>query len=281
MSRKRVRRKPKKKKEQTLVDICIPVHGRFDLLERCLLSIPDAIGNISRQIIIFDNNSNKEEADEFYSHLDKSIRVTRSKENLGFPKACNRMVSSGRSPLIFLLNSDVILDKDSIDLLVRTMDDPKIGVAGMKLIFPDDVMDLTQNPHIRPAGKIQHIGLTTNIRAEVIHAFMAWSPDHPRVNAQREVFAVTGAALMTRRDIWRKVRGFREEYGLGTYEECDYQMSVREMGYNIVVVPEASGVHYTGATSEHYGIGYNLMGNQMTFMQRWNEKIDWWQWRQI
>ena len=179
-----------------------------------------------------------------------------------------------------MLNSDVILGAGSVDLLVRNMDDPKMGVVGMRLVFPDDVDLMTKNPSIRPDGKLQHIGLTTNIRAEVTHAFMAWEADHPRVMAQREVFAVTGAALMTRRDIWRKVGGFREEYGYGTFEEVDFQMSVREMGYNIVVEPLAAGIHYTGATAEEYGIGYNLQGYQMTFLQRWGEKIDWWQYKQ-
>ena len=279
MSRKRTRKK-QQKTPQTLVDILIPVLGRFDLLERCLESIPEAIGDIPYQIYIFDNNSPKEEADEFYKSLDRSIRVTRSKQNWGFPTACNRLVNAGTSPLVFLLNSDVILYKESIDLLVREMDDPKMGVCGMRLIFPDDVDVLTKNVQIRPAGKLQHIGLATNIRAEVIHPFISWTADHPRVMVQREVFAVTGAALMTRREIWRKIKGFREEYGLGTFEEVDFQMSVRELGYNIVVVPEAAGLHYTGATAEQYGIGYNLQGNQMTFLQRWGNKITWWQYKQ-
>jgi GT2 family glycosyltransferase len=279
MSRKRTKKK-KLQVPQTLVDILIPVHGRFDLLKRCLESIPEAIDDIPYQVYIFDNGSPKEEADEFYKNLDKSVKVTRSKDNLGFPESCNRLVNSGKSPLLFLLNSDVILHKNSMDLLVRAMDDPKIGVAGMRLIFPDDAETLTQDTKVRPAGKLQHIGLTTNIRAEVIHAFIGWGAEHPKVMAQKEVFAVTGAALMTRRDIWRKIKGFRVEYGVGTYEEVDFQMSVREMGYNIVVVPEASGLHYTGATAEQYGIRYNLQGNQMAFLQRWGNKLDWWQWRQ-
>jgi GT2 family glycosyltransferase len=271
-------RKRRSKKPQTLVDICIPVHGQFELLERCIASIPDAIGDIPYQVLIFDNDSPKDEADEFYRNLDKSIRVTRNKTNVGFPMACNAMVAMGKSPLIFLLNSDVILDPMSVDKLVRVMDDPKVGVVGMKLIFPDEDSGLEIGP--RPAGKIQHIGLTTNIRADVIHAFIGWSPDHPRVNAQSEVFAVTGAALMTRRDIWNKVGGLFEGYGMGTYEEVDFQMVVRELGYNILVEPQASAVHFTGATVEKYRLGYNLRNNQMLIMQRWSQKLTWWQWRQ-
>jgi GT2 family glycosyltransferase len=274
MSKRRARRK----KDKTLLDICIPVHGQFELLEKCLASIPDAVGNEPYQIYIFDNDSPIDEAGPFYSNLDKSIRVIKSKANIGFPGACNRMVSAGKSPLVFLLNSDVILHEGSVDKLIQVMDNQDVGVVGMKLIFPDDSQDY--NIGQRQSGKLQHIGLTTNIRAEVIHSLIGWSPDHPRVNAQSEVFAVTGAAMMTRRLIWRRIGGFFEGYGMGTYEEVDFQMAVREIGYNILVEPEASGLHYTGATVEKYGLGYNLRNNQMTFMQRWGQRVTWWQYKQ-
>jgi len=77
-----------------------------------------------------------------------------------------------------------------------------------------------------------------------------------------------------------KVGGLFLGYGMGTFEEVDYQMVVRELGYNILVEPQASGIHYTGATVEKYGLGYNLRNNQMLFLQRWGEKLSWWQWRQ-
>jgi GT2 family glycosyltransferase len=210
--------------------------------------------------------------------MDKSINFSRNKQNIGFPGACNRMVSAGRSPLIFLLNSDVLLGAGSVDLLVREMDNPKTGVVGMKLVFPLDAGEL--EPNRRPAGKVQHVGLTSNIRAEIIHPFMGWSPDHPRVMAQKEVLAVTGAALMTRRNIWSRAKGFNEIYGHGTFEDVDYAMTVREMGYNVMVEPRATGIHYTNATAEKYGIGYPLQQNYMIFSQRWANKLTWWQYRQ-
>jgi GT2 family glycosyltransferase len=273
-----VKRK-REREPKSLVDIIIPVHRRFDILAECLGSIPDAIGDIPHKIIIFDNASPLEEANKFYPLLDRSIKISRSKQNLGFPKACNQGVHRGRSPLLFFLNSDVVLEPESIDKLVRVMDDPTVGVVGMKLVFPEEHAGL--NEQIRPSGKLQHVGLSVNIRSEVHHAFMAWSPDHPRVMKQREVAAVTGAALMTRRSLWTQAKGFFEGYGHGTYEDIEYCFTLREMGYNIVVDPTAVGTHYTGATAEKYGLGYNLNYNQMTFMQRWGNKLEWFDWKML
>jgi O-antigen biosynthesis protein len=277
MTRKRVRKRAERT-PKTLVDIIIPVHRRFDILGECLGSIPDAVGDIPHKIIIFDNASPLEEADAFYPSLDKSIKIARSKQNVGFPRACNQGAQRGTSPLLFFLNSDVVLEKESIDKMVRVMDEPKVGVVGMKLVFPDeDYKGLNEN--IRPAGTLQHVGLSVNIRSQVHHPFMAWNPDHPRVMMQKEVAAVTGAALMTRRHLWNKAKGFFEGYGMGTYEDVDYCFTIREMGYNIQVEPFAVGTHYTGATAEGYGLGYNLNYNQMTFMQRWGQKLEWWDYK--
>ena len=271
------KRKRKQITPKKLLDIVIPVMGQFDLLGRCLDSIPDAVGNFDYNVICVDNASPKEEADEFYLQYEGKIFTIRNKENLGFPKACNKGAGRKSSPLIFFLNSDVILEPKAIDLLVRAMDEPTIGIVGMKLMFPEYAEGL--NHQIRPAGKIQHIGMETDIHGMFIHSYIGWNPEHPKVLAQREVYAVTGAALMTRRNIWNKIKGFDEIYSPGTWEDIEYCMRVRELGYNIIVVPEAKGVHFTGATAERNQRGFPLEQNKMTFLQRWANKLQWTSWR--
>lgn len=258
----------------SLVDIIIPVYQRFDLLGKCIQAIPDAANGVGYKIIIVDNGSPREEADEFYKQFGSDIKIIRNKENLGFPKACNLGFHRSLSPLVFFLNDDVILQPNSLALLVNEMDDHKVGVVGMKLLFPDET-DLPHDENTRPSGKVQHVGLATNIRAEVIHQFLGWSSDHPKVNAMRKVFAVTGAALLTRRQLYIKVGGFPEIYGLGTWEDVDYCMSIGKLGYNIVVNTQAIGIHHTGATAEKYKIGYPLQQNRMIFMQRWANSLGW------
>lgn len=281
MSRKR--HVPKKK---TLVDIIIPVHNRFDILQECFDAIPEALGNLEYHIYVYDNGSERLEADAFYDPLDKTkVFITRSGENIGFPQACNTAFRKGRSPLVFFLNSDVVLEPDSVDKLVRKMDDPKVGVAGMKLLFPtaeaSSLMGLDLKG--RPPQSLQHIGLISNIRGHVGHAMSGWSADHPKVNKvstwdeKRKYFkdplAVTGAALMTRRKLFSQVGMFWDGYGAGTWEDVDFCMTIKEMGLRIVVVPEAVGTHYTGATATKYNIGFPMGRNYQLFLLRWREKL--------
>jgi len=262
---------------RTLLDIIIPVYNRFDLLKKCLEAIPKALGELTYQIIIVDNGSDREIADKFYSNY-PFVKIIRNKENLGFPKACNKGFNRGVSPLVFFLNDDVMLEPSSIVQLVKNMDDPKVGVVGMKLIFPENT-DLPSDEVNRPKGTVQHVGLTTNIRGDFPHILLGWNPNNPRVNAIREITAVTGAALLTRRNLFLRVGRFFEGYGMGTWEDIDLCFAIRDMGYSIIVDVNAVGYHYTGATAVTYKVQYPIIPNKMLFLQRWGRKLTWDEWK--
>jgi len=264
---------------KSVVDVIIPIHRRFDILQKCLVSLPQAMGEIPYKLYMVDNGSPKEEADEFYRQFQYPITVIRNRENLGFIKACNMAAKRSNSPLIFFLNSDVLLEPFSVPKLVAEFDDLKVGVCGMKLLFPPDVSSVQLNPNMRPSNKIQHVGIMTNIRREFFHIFIGWDANHPKPNSMRTPLAVTGAAMMVRRNLFSKAGYFNEVYGHGTFEDVDMCMMARELGYNVIVNTSACGVHYTGATAETYKIPYALDYNYMTFVQRWGNKIPYSEWQ--
>ena len=270
--------------DPAMVDIVIPVRGRIDLLSKCIEAIPLAFDPYMVNIVVVDNNS--KEVEEDVSYLDefqgsygniKSAITIKLKENVGYPKACNIGARRKTSKYIFFLNSDCFLEPGSGKLLVDALDgDDKVGVVGMKLIFPDYPTGLDQSDKIRPKGKLQHIGLSTRITGTVHHVFIGWNPEHPKVNKVHEVFAVTGAALMVRRSLFMKAGAFYEEYGMGTYEDVDLCVTIKKMGYNIIVVPRAVGIHCTGATVETYKTGYPMQQNASIFLSRHMNDIEWW-----
>lgn len=277
MSRKRTR----KALDRTLVDVIIPVHERFDLLELCIDAIPDALEDNAYRVILVDNASKN--ADSFYDQFvsDPGIIVSRNKENEGFPRACNKGFRRGRSPLVFFLNSDVVLKPGSVAHMIKQIDDPIIGVVGMKLLFPThhEIEVAKVDPTRRPAEKVQHVGVVITVRGEPYHVFIGWDANHKRVNRVRDIFAVTGAAFMTRRSLYQRLGGFDEIYGGGSWEDIDFCVKVRELGYNVIVDVDAVGTHYTNATASTLGIGFPIKQNQQIFMSRWANKIEDWSWR--
>ena len=250
-----------------MIDIVIPVHGQFDLLEKCLNSIPDAFNATRYRVYIVDNQSPGDitEIKEFYDRF--PVKVSYSKMNLGFPRACNMGARKGKNKLIFLLNSDVILEPGSGDQLVSNFEDQEVGVAGMKLLFADDRHAQANRKTVH--GKIQHVGLSFSITAQPHHIFIGWSPDNPKVMALREVPAVTGAALMVRRSLFRNVGGLDEKFGHGTWEDVDLCFMAKTRSLKTIVDVNAVGHHYTNATASAYGLSFNLEGNKQIFYNKW------------
>ena len=267
-----------------LVSIVIPNYGRFDLLEKCLAAIPDAFGDLSYEVILVENGSPLEEKKKFFASatLPPNTRVIELSKNVGYPGACNRGYRNASGALFFILTNDVIMAKGAGEQLVRTMDDPMVGVCGMKLVFPSDAeltdAGLKHSEVQRNPNSIQHVGLFTAISGDVIHMYLGWRADHPKPNAVKEAHFVTGAAFMTRKILFRDLGGFDEIYGDGTYEDVDYCMKVREKGLKIMVNTSAVGVHYTGATAEKFQKAFPLNQNRNIFNQRWYNKLAWTEW---
>jgi len=255
------------------LNIVIPVYGRFDLLEKCLDAIPASISTAYRVILVDNASPDKLEATRFYeTYKDKYSSLVVNHENRGFPFACNRGAKEGTSPLILFLNSDIILEPGSLDKLIRGLDDPKVGIAGMLLVFPEYAGSL--RPDIRPAGKVQHVGLEMNQQGQFIHMYVGWSADNPKVLSRHDSYAVTGAALLIRRELFVRAKMFDLEFGLGTFEDVSLCLTVRDMGYNVIVVPEARAIHYTGATAEYYKKGYPMQDNWQKLMMKWQNKLN-------
>ena len=254
------------------VDVVIITGGRWDFLRDCLEAVKKQ--TVPVNIILLDNASDLTERQQ-NNVLFEGLATKRIQQSLGFPAANNEAVRMGSAPLILFLNDDCILKEGAVERMVATMKDPSIGVCGAKLLFP-----LSSTSPQRPAGKVQHVGVGLTIRGDVVHPLIGWSADNPKCCVSRDVFCVTGACLMTRRDLFKKIGGFDNVYGAGTYEEADYCMKARGLGKRVFINCEAQGWHYTGATAEKKGVGFPIQINSLIFRSKWQSFLSWddWTW---
>jgi GT2 family glycosyltransferase len=173
------------------VDIVIPVHGQAELLRKCLAALGMAAFNTKYKVILVDDSSPESERASldllFNEHVAfPNVRIHQGKgKNQGFSWACNTGATLGESPAILFLNSDCILDAGAIDAMVSALNAPapeiglsvgdgKVGIVGAKLRFPDDSTDAS-----RPAGKVQHAGISFDMEGNPHHVHLGWSPDQP------------------------------------------------------------------------------------------------------
>jgi GT2 family glycosyltransferase len=224
-------------------------------------------------IYIVDNASPAEEYrlnSELFSKRDGSdvieLRVKHLQVEQGFPAANNDGARMGSAPLIMFLNDDVELHEGSVREIVKTMDDPTIGVVGIKLMFPP-----TSTHPGRPANRVQHVGMALNIRGEAEHPLVGWSQDNPKAKVSRDVVCVTGACLTIRRNLFNKVGGFGLEYGMGTWEDVDLCFKIRQLGSRVYVNCNITGYHYVGATVEKKNRGFPIQQNKMIFQAKWGD----------
>jgi len=264
--------KSHKSKVRPVVDIVIGCAGRFDMLEKCLVAI-DKYATVPVSVIVVDDGSDKEKRNTYRylfdgSNLSENIvnfSTKRHETPQGFPITNNVGARLGSAPLICFMNDDVEVTEGFFDVLVKTMQDPQVGVCGAKLVFPSYSTD----PN-RPAGKVQHIGIAVDVMGNAVHPLVGWSADNPKTCKSREVFAVTGACLVTRRQLFNKVGGFDKIYSPGYWEDADLALKIRQLGYKIIVNVNLLATHYTGSSStisKSFTGAFHLNG--MTFRSRW------------
>lgn len=262
------------KNNKPILDIAIITAGRSDLFERCVDKIlPQMKSNY--RIHVLNNGHPSAHYEEIYKRLPEGSVIKRANQDSGFGQGANFVIKSGSAPLVLFVSDDIFIREGVIDRLVRLMDNPTIGLAGYKFLFPADSTDPG-----RPAGKVQHIGLAINIKGEVVHPLMGWSPENPKCNISRDVPAVTGASFIVRRSVFNKAGGFNPIYGKGYYEDVDLCFTINSLGFRIFIDTESVAEHAVGQTFAQIQDKSTipLQKNRQIFQNRWMNKLPWTDW---
>ena len=235
------------------VSIVIPVFNKAEFTEKCLYSLVENTGeHPDYELVVVDNGST--DWTRYLLHaFEGDVQVVNNDENLGFARACNQGAVICRSQYLVFLNNDTLLRPGWLQALVELADsDPKIGVVGAKLLYPD-------------SGKVQHAGL--ELRDGIPdHAFRGTDPDDPRVSQVRDLDMVTGACLLIDRSLFAELQGFDVEY-LNGIEDVDLCLQVRQKGYRVVYCPASEVEHYEGSTEGRFD---HVHENLQRFAEKWD-----------
>ena len=169
-----------------------------------------------------------------------------------------------RKSLYLFLNDDVeVITSDWLESLVEHGVRPEVGAVGARLRFPDNTL--------------QHAGVVMGVQGLAGHAFRgltASGNSHFDFSAlTRNCSAVTGACLLTRRDVFWELEGFDEVNLQISYQDIDYCLRACEKGYKIVYTPYAELRHYESVSRQEGGFfDHPLESNYMR--QRWSSWIE-------
>ena len=109
----------------------------------------------------------------------------------------------------------------------------RVGCVGAKLLYPDNT--------------IQHAGIGFGFLTLAAHMHKNFPVGHPgymgRLVYAQDVYAVTAACLMVRKDVYEQVNGLDESFAVA-FNDVDFCVRVREAGYTNVFTPFAQLYHY-------------------------------------
>jgi len=238
------------------VSIIVPVYNRVALTLQCLDAVRRNTDGLY-EVIVVDNGSTDGTAEALRAI--PNLRVVAHRQNLAFAGGSNSGAAAARASFLLFLNNDTIPAVDWLSAMRRCIDeDSSVAVVGSRLVFPD-------------TGEIQHAGIALYEDRLPYHPFKFSSADDRRVAADRYVDAVTGACLLTRKDIFDRCGGFDVRYVNG-YEDVDFCLRVRKRGYRILYCASSVLVHYESQTRNAV-VPDRESENRRLFVERWKANI--------
>ncbi len=282
------------------LSIIIVSFNTKDITKKCLLSLKNNFIKypVDHEIIVVDNDS-RDGTVEFLSDLEKkekNIRLFLNKKNLGYGRGNNIGLQKSKGKYILYLNSDAIItDIDFRDLINLMEMKKEIGALTVKVVLPTGEID--------PAS---HRGFPTLWRSFTYFfgleklffsipflnkIFGGYHLVNLNLNNIHEVDVITGAFLLTRREIVDKFGGFDEDY-FAYGEDIEMAYQIKKLGYKIIYYPlwkvlhikSVSGLKKKGnvmirkKTSayfydsmkifyrKHYAIDHNWLTNKLVYL---------------
>jgi GT2 family glycosyltransferase len=252
------------------ISVIIPTKNGTALLSRCIKSIRDKSTYPDYEIIVVDNGSTDPKALRLLDGLcwSAQTKVLKYPGRFNFSAMINRGAAEASGSILCLLNNDTeVISPDWMETMAGQLLQEGVGVVGALLLFPD--------------GSIQHAGDVVGGYACVRHdhgeGWMqsgskgsgAFLPEH------REVDAVTGACLMTRRNLFLKLGGMDERTFSVAFNDADYCLRVREASGRVICDSRARLYHHELATRGRTWKPrdlWRLHQEKKAFRKRWLDK---------
>ncbi|MEE4206594.1 MAG: glycosyltransferase family 2 protein [Erythrobacter sp.] len=212
-----------------------------------LETLLEKAGNVSMDIVLWDNASSDGSADAVAERF-PDIKLVRSAENLGFAAANNAAAAGTVSPWLLLLNPDTETHPGAVEkLLDFARAHPEAGIVGGRTVFADGSLNIASCWNKMTVWSLlcRATGLSRVFSASRMfnpEAIGGWKRD-----TVREVDIVVGCFLLTSRELWERLGGFRDKYFMFG-EEVDLCLRAAELGYRPMITPEAQIVHHVGAS---------------------------------
>lgn len=228
------------KLENKKVSIIVLTYNNLNLTIDCLNSIEKNTAYNNYEVIIVDNQSTddtREYLSENYSNKE-NYTVILNDENLGFAGGNNIGLEVATGDILVILNNDTVVSPFWLGAMVNALkENPDLGMVG---------------PVTNNIGNESKINISYNNWSEMTEAALSYTTKNITKIYDIECLAFFCVAI--RREVYEEIGGLCLDYGLGFFEDDDYCMRVKKLGWKLGCV-ESSFVHH------HLSASFNKLAN--------------------
>lgn len=221
----------------------VPGRGRINLVEHFVKSIAAKTGYENYEILICDDANLSDRTKSALRGIEYGVASFRlGGKPFNYAAKANFAVKQARTEHLVLLNDDMeVIGTEWLSALLEFTQQPDIGVAGARLLFPDN--------------RVQHAGVAIGVNDGAAHLYHNYPADFIGYNGFTHIIrnysAVTAACMATRKEVVERAGGFDERLAID-YNDIDFCLAVREQGYRIVYTPYAELYHFEGRSAPRH-----------------------------
>ena len=223
--------------DEPLVSIIIPTRNRVDILSQCIDSIRKLTSYRNYEIIVVDNQSDEQESLIYLDMIQslKGVSVIHYSGEFNYSAINNQAVQVARGSVLTLMNNDIeVISADWMTEMVTHAIRPSIGCVGAKLLYKNNM--------------VQHAGVILGIGGVAGHAHKYFDAESAgyfsRLHLTQNMSAVTAACLTVEREIYEAVGGLNESDLKIAFNDVDFCLGVRSLGYRNLWTPYAVLYHH-------------------------------------
>lgn len=216
-----------------LVSIVIPTCAAGGLIKTCIETLRRLTVYRNYEIVCIENIPARDR--KWRGWLRRNAdRVTTTREPFNWARFSNLAAAEAQGDYLLFMNDDIeIIEPAWLDALLAEAQRPEVGVVGPLLLYPD--------------RRVQHAGMFLAALGQARHAFRYAADGDPGyfglARTTRNVIAVTGACLMTRRETYEALGGFDETQSI-INNDLDYALRARQRGLLTIYTPHARLIHH-------------------------------------
>lgn len=249
------------------ISIIIVSYNTCQLTVQTLQSIYKSDAHCTYEIIVIDNHS-KDNSVKVIRMLFPSITLIQNEENVGFSGANNQGIRMAQGRYLLLLNSDTIIQKDTLNIMLQYMDGHcDVGTSGCKVVLPDGSLDKACKRGFPTPSASFYYAFGFSKLFPNLPRFNQYQLGYLKPDEEHEVDCLIGAFMLLRRETIDQV-GLLDETFFMYGEDIDWCYRIKQRGWKVMYYPMTQIIHYKKASSRQrrsYRIIYEFHRSMLLF----------------